>query len=462
MSGGASGPGPATQAPNAWSVLFLLFAANLFNFFDRTIPAIIAEPIRHEWNLSDFQLGIIGAAFTVIYAIAGLPLGRMSDTGSRKKIMAWGLIAWSACTAAGGAAWSFGSFLFSRVAVGIGESAYAPAATSLIGDLFPANKRSRAMGIYMLGLPLGLLLCFFSVGAIVKYFDSWRAPLILAMFPGLVIAVAMFFIKEPARGAAESTKVAQTPVANPIRKILKIKTLWWVTLASITLNFASYAANGFLVVLCVRYFKMSLGDASISVGVIAGISGLIGLVFGGYVADFAHKKSEFGRLYLGAAGLVISGVLTWYALTLSASQAMLFIFVFSIGWLFQYAFYVSVYPAIQDVVEPRLRATAMAIHFGALYILGGAWGSMVVGGLSDYYAHQAMEAAGATKMAEIYKATGLHDAMFLVPICLVATGVAIFFASRTLPADAKAMLEGTAADVAGAAPATGGLVKGTA
>lgn len=75
----------STQAANAWRILFLLFLANLFNFFDRTIPAIIIEPIRMEWHLSDFQLGIIGTAFTIVYAIAGLPLGRMADTGSRSK-----------------------------------------------------------------------------------------------------------------------------------------------------------------------------------------------------------------------------------------------------------------------------------------------------------------------------------------------------------------------------------------
>ena len=77
----------STQAANAWRILFLLFLANLFNFFDRTIPAIIIEPIRMEWHLSDFQLGIIGTAFTIVYAIAGLPLGRMADTGSRSKLM---------------------------------------------------------------------------------------------------------------------------------------------------------------------------------------------------------------------------------------------------------------------------------------------------------------------------------------------------------------------------------------
>ena len=103
------------QAPNAWKVLFLLFLANLLNFFDRAVPAIVIEPIRREWGLSDFQIGLAAAAFTVTYAIAGLPLGRIADTGSRKKVMAFGLIAWSGFTALCGGAWNYGSFIAMRV-----------------------------------------------------------------------------------------------------------------------------------------------------------------------------------------------------------------------------------------------------------------------------------------------------------------------------------------------------------
>ena len=93
--------------------------------------------------------------------------------------------------------------------VGMGEASYAPAANSLIGDLFPAHRRSRAMGIFMLGLPLGLVLAFFTIGAMVKAFGSWRAPFFIAAVPGLILAIMMFFIKEPERGAAEERAGSQ-------------------------------------------------------------------------------------------------------------------------------------------------------------------------------------------------------------------------------------------------------------
>lgn len=269
------------QAANAWRVLFLLFLANLFNFFDRTIPAIIIEPVRHEWSLSDFQLGLIGTAFTLVYAIAGVPLGRMADTGARRKIMGWGLAVWSGLTAVNGLAWNFWSFLLVRMGVGIGEASYAPAANSLIGDLFPAHKRARAMGIFMLGLPLGLVLAFFTIGAMVKAFDSWRAPFFIAAVPGLILAIFMFFIKEPARGAAEVVKVSSaTPVDKPLRRVLAIRTFWWLTVAGLTYNFATYATNSFMVPMLQRYFLMPLEQAAISTGIITGLTGLVGLTLG--------------------------------------------------------------------------------------------------------------------------------------------------------------------------------------
>lgn len=166
----------STQAPNAWRVLALLFAANLLNFFDRTLPAVVLEPIRREWNLSDFQLGLISTVFVLVYAVAGLPLGRWADRGSRRLLLALGLAVWSLFTGASGLATSFAAFLWLRIAVGIGEASYAPAANSLIGDLFPPEKRARAIGVFMLGLPVGLLLVYFSVGPIVAAFGSWRAP----------------------------------------------------------------------------------------------------------------------------------------------------------------------------------------------------------------------------------------------------------------------------------------------
>ena len=432
------------QATNAWRILCLLFLANLFNFFDRTIPAIIIEPIRMEWDLSDLQLGLIGTAFTIVYAIAGVPLGRMADTGARRKIMGWGLAAWSGLTALNGLAWNFWSFLLIRMGVGIGEASYAPAANSLIGDLFPAHKRARAMGIFMLGLPLGLLLAFFTIGAMVAAFDSWRAPFFIAAVPGLILALLMFFIKEPTRGAAEQVKSLATPVDKPVRKVLAIRTFWWLVVAGLTFNFATYACNSFMVPMLQRYFLLPLEQAAMATGVIVGLTGLLGLTLGGWLADKIHQRWQTGRLLFAALSMLIAAVATGCALFAGRVEIAVFVALFSVGWLFSYNFYTCVYTAIQDVIEPRLRATAMALFFAGLYLLGGGLGPVAVGVLSDHYSQAAMLAAGASEMNESFKAVGLHNAMFLIPVALFMTMLALVQASRCFVSDAAQMQRGMA------------------
>jgi MFS family permease len=428
-----------TQAGNAWRVLILLFLANLFNFFDRVIPSVVAEPIRKEWGLSDTQLGLVFSAFTIVYAVAGLPLGRLADTSSRRKIMGWGLVAWSVLTGATGAAWNYASFFVVRVLVGVGEASYAPAATAMIGDLFPANKRSRAMGIFMLGLPIGLLLAFFTIGAMVAAFGSWRAPFFIAMGPGVLLAISMFFIKEPERGAAEETKVTEHKIDRPIRKILSIWTMWWIILAGILLNMAAYATNGFMVPLIQRYFQMPLQTAAAATGVIVGVSGLIGLTLGAIVADKLHQLNERARLVYGALSMFGAAALTWFALRAGLGEFTGFVALFAFGWLLQYNFFTCAYPAVLDIIEPRLRASAMAIYFAVLYVLGGAGGPLIVGALSDRAAEAAMAAAGVSQMTDQFKALGLHDAMLLIPVTLGIAGVLLVMASRTFTSDAAAM-----------------------
>jgi len=152
----------------AWYALGVLFLINALNFFDRQIIGAVGEPIRKEFGLGDSELGALNTAFTLIYAFVGLPLGKLADKYSRKKILAIGVFFWSVMTAASGFARNFWQIFAMRLGVGIGEASCAPAATSLIGDYYPAEKRAKAMSIFMLGLPVGLALSFAVSGAVAK------------------------------------------------------------------------------------------------------------------------------------------------------------------------------------------------------------------------------------------------------------------------------------------------------
>ncbi|MDN8247082.1 MFS transporter [Acinetobacter baumannii] len=428
------------QASNAWRVTIILFLINLFNFVDRSIPAVLAEPIRHEWGLTDTELGIVVSAFTVVYALAGIPLGRLADKYPRKYIIGGSLLLWSVLTGVTGIAWNFASFLVFRVLVGIGESACAPSSTSLISDLFPASKRSRATGLFMLGLPVGLIFVFFSTGAIAEFFGTWRAPFFIAAIPGIILATCMFFIKEPVRGAAETIQVTEQKIEHPFRRIASIPTIWYLGFAFVAGNLASYGTNSFIVPLIMRYFELPLQTAGVATGIIVGLSGLIGLTLGGVIADKLHKWNERARLIYGAANMFGAAVLTYIALSMDVSEFTAFVVLFTVGWLLQYNFYICCYPAIQDVVEPRLRATAMAITFTISYVLGGSAGPIIIGALSDNAANAAMLASGATEMTDHFKGIGLRQAMtWLIPSSLALSGIAFMLATRTFIKDVKKM-----------------------
>ena len=178
--------------------LTVLFAINLMNFFDRQILGAVGEQIRREWNLGDTALGALGTAFTLLYAVVGVPLGRLADRGTRKHILAVGVFIWSVLTAASGLARNFWELFAVRLGVGVGEASCAPAAMSLIGDFYRTQHRARATAVFMLGLPLGIGLSFL-VGGYVGQHWGWRAALFSAACPGLLCSLAALFMRTGAR-----------------------------------------------------------------------------------------------------------------------------------------------------------------------------------------------------------------------------------------------------------------------
>ena len=174
------------EEDNGWRravyALVVLFAINLMNFFDRQILGGVGEGIRREWGLSDTALGLLGTVFTLLYAVVGLPLGRLADRMQRRLILAAGVFVWSLLTAVSGVARTFAQLIVARLGVGVGEATCSPASTSLIGDFFPTTPRARAVAIWMLGLPLGLGLANGAGGWILQNW-GWRNAFYVAADP---------------------------------------------------------------------------------------------------------------------------------------------------------------------------------------------------------------------------------------------------------------------------------------
>jgi predicted MFS family arabinose efflux permease len=277
----------------AWYALIVLFGINALNFYDRLIIAAVGEPIRKEFGLSDASLGALSTAFVLLYAIVGVPFGRLADKAPRKLILSAGVFVWSMLTAASGFAQNFAQMFALRLGVGVGEASCAPASASLIGDLYPSEKRGKAISIFMLGLPVGIALSFAVSGTMAKAY-GWRSAFLVAGIPGILFAIAALLIREPVRGASDPSIVDDQ--ARPYSRILSSPTMRWIIVSGILHNFSLYAVSSFLTPYLMRYHVLDVRDAGFAAMVINGILTLPGLLLGGVIGDAAKKRRANGAL----------------------------------------------------------------------------------------------------------------------------------------------------------------------
>src|SRR5271154_5451366 len=428
----------AKTATGAKYALFLLFAINLLNFFDRQLLGALGEPVRHEFHLSDTALGFLGTIFTIIYAFVGLPLGAISDRWYRNRLIAIGTAFWSLLTAATGFAQSYAQIFIARLGVGVGEATCAPASQSLIGDLFPPNQRAKAMGVFMLGLPAGIFLAYISAGAIATRY-GWRAAFWFACVPGIILALMALRIPEPVRGGLDPGRVVTTSATgrSAFVTVLSLPTMWWIIMSGIFHNFNMYAINSFNTPFLQRFHELSLLDASYVSSISVGAVGAIGLLAGGWLADKMSAKRRNGRLVLSAGAMAIAAPCIFLAINQPKESITAYVIFMTLGTITMFVYYATVYAAIQDVIEPRLRGTAVAIYFCAMYVFGAGFGTLGLGMLSDHFAHKAMVDAGANTVTEAFRATGLHNAMYIIPILAVLASLVLFAGSRTVEADIR-------------------------
>ncbi|HSC59112.1 MAG TPA: MFS transporter, partial [Gemmatimonadales bacterium] len=181
-----------------WYALALLTVLNLLNYLDRNVIFALFEPIKRDLSLTDAQLGWLGSAYILVFSVAALPFGVLSDLRSRRAVIAWGVSLWSAFTVLAGLVRGFGSLFVTRAAVGIGEAAFGPASQSLVADYFSGKRRAFAMGILSAGLSLGGVLGLWLGGKLEAVY-GWRVTFMAVGLPGFALAVLAVRLVDPTR-----------------------------------------------------------------------------------------------------------------------------------------------------------------------------------------------------------------------------------------------------------------------
>jgi MFS transporter, Spinster family, sphingosine-1-phosphate transporter len=370
-------------------VLAVMVGINFLNYMDRYVGAAASPLIQKEFHLDDSQVGILGSAFLLVYALAAVPFGYWADRGIRKTVVAAGVAIWSLATLFTGFARSFPQLFVSRAVLGIGEAGYYPAGTSILSDYFPKEQRGRVMSIWGAGSTFGIAVGFAGGGYIAEKF-GWRSAFFFAAVPGILFALLAFGLREPLRGSAESIgraveRIHEASLRNFL-DLLRIRTLR-ATIFSQTLLYFVLASNAFwLPILLTRRFNLSVGKAGLLAGVVLVVGGLIGTLAGGWIADRRAKTNPAAHLEVGIAGFLLGAVFITVALVapLNAGPIPVFVpaFLLAVACLYLYS---GPFTAIaQNVVSPGLRASAVTMLLFVSHVFGDSHSTYDVGVISTH------------------------------------------------------------------------------
>ena len=369
-------------------VLGVMVGINFLNYMDRWVAASAATPIKAEFGLTDAEVGLLGTAFLLVYAVAALPFGFWADRGIRRTVIGVGVTIWSLATLFSGFARNYAQLFASRAVLGIGEASYYPAGTSLMSDYFPKEQRGRVMSIWGAGSTIGIAVGFAGGGYVADHF-GWRNAFFFAAVPGLLFALLAFTMREPLRGSAEAVgkTVKRTAEANlsTFLNLMRIPTLRAAILAQTVLYFV-LASNAFwLPSVLQRRFDMTTSSAGLLAGVVLVIGGLIGTLAGGWIADHLSKRSPSAHLQVGIAGFVIGAVFITIALLapLSLGPIPIFVPAFLITVVALYLHSGPFTAVSQNVVSPALRASSVTMLLFVSHVFGDSHSTFDVGWISD-------------------------------------------------------------------------------
>jgi MFS transporter, Spinster family, sphingosine-1-phosphate transporter len=294
-------------SPYAWYVALVLMLSYILSFIDRKLPFILAEPIKRDLHLSDTQIGLItGLSFTLVYSVAAFPIAMLADRYSRKYIIATSIFVWSVVTTLGGFAGNFLQLTAARSGVAIGEAGSSPAAFSILRDYFPPRYRGRAVGLYMVGAQVGILLGLPLAGWL-NDLSNWRVAMMLVGVPGILLTLLVVLtVREPKRQvtSAQSTVKIQGLWAT-LKALARIPTYRHLFWAGILFNCTGGGFLSFSPAYVMRTFHLTTTQTGLSYGIVTGAAGALGAASGGIVGDFLKKFDDRWPLWFVGVGMIV-------------------------------------------------------------------------------------------------------------------------------------------------------------
>lgn len=371
----------------SWYVLVLLFFVYLSNHIDRQILNILMEPIKKEFGVSDFMMGLLaGPAFALFYTLAGIPIARLADRASRRNIIAVSAAIWSVMTALSGTARSFPMLAAFRVGVGIGEAGCSPPSHSMISDYFPVEKRGRALGVYAMATQAGGAFGWL-LGGWLFYWLGWRWAFFAAGIPGLLFALLVrLSVREPRRGATEPSAVDEEalPFGEALRHLLGQRSYVWLQAGGALHAVAGYGLAVWLAPFLIRIHGLEIQVIGTWLGGIALLAGMPGMFLGGFLSDRLVPRDARWYLWIPTISALVSTPFTVAFLFLGDPTTALLLY--AGHSLIGMAFAAPAFAMTQAVVKVRARSLGVAVHLLLVNLVGLGIGPVVIGGLNDFLA----------------------------------------------------------------------------
>jgi MFS transporter, Spinster family, sphingosine-1-phosphate transporter len=354
-------------------LLAVLVLVNFVNFAARWVFIPLIPMLRASLGVTDAQLGSLQTWLLLVLAVGSIPFGFLADRFSRKTIIVFGIVCWSVATLAGGFAASFVFLVIARAFVGIGEAAYAPAAQSMISGAFPVEKRASAQAIFASGMLLGGA-AGQAFGGIVAPRYGWPAALFVIAAVGLLPVIAVMTLEEPPRGPRSEV--------CPIMKLLTVPAFLAMIAGGTCITFSSVSLLTWGVDFAVTYKDFSLRQASVSLAVIGLVCSLLGVLFGGFIADRLQRRFAYGRIIAISVAFLLAAPFLLLAIQTEEQSLVL-------GGLALAAFFMSWYhgpvtAVIHDMMPRRAHATSIGVYMFVTQLVGG-FGPQFVGRISDLH-----------------------------------------------------------------------------
>lgn len=419
----------ASRPGYKWYALGVLTLVYTSSHVDRQIMAIVLEPIKLELGASDTQMGfLVGLTFAIFYATLGMPIAMLADRINRRNIVTAATLIWSVMTAACGLAGSFVQLALARIGVGVGEAGSSPPSHSIISDLFPVESRGTAMGIFALGVNLGLLIAYL-VGGWLTDLVGWRLAFVWVGLPGVAIAALLYFTTiEPERGATDTQRrpadASPPPFLDVWKHMWRVGSIRHATIGATLGGFIGYGFVLWMPTFLVRSHGLSPTEVGLALALLTGVVGGLGTFSAGRMADTLATRDERWRVWVVAAGK--AGYVPFLAAVFLVDELWLALTLYVVPAFFGGFYLAPTFALIQSLVSLRMRALASSILLFILNIVGLGFGPQLVGVLSDLF-------------APAYGQESLRMALLVLGFLNLWCALHYFLAGRTLRRDQQDM-----------------------